>query len=138
LGVVLIGFSLYNLIAPRLLAVQSDKLAYVFGLVAGILGGAYNANGPPVVIYGTLRRWSPDQFRASLQAYFLPTGLAILIGNALAGLWTPTVLRLYAYALPGMMLAIFLGGRLNRVIPGGQFNRVVYVLLIVMGVLLFA
>jgi uncharacterized membrane protein YfcA len=137
LGVVLIGFSLYNLIAPRLLAVQSDKLAYAFGLVAGILGGAYNANGPPVVIYGTLRRWSPDQFRASLQAYSLPTGLAILIGNALAGLWTATVLRLYAYALPGMMLAIFLGGRLNRVIPGGQFNRVVYVVLIVMGVLLF-
>jgi hypothetical protein len=29
-------------------------------------------NGPPLVIYGALRRWTPERFRATLQGYFLP------------------------------------------------------------------
>ncbi len=137
LGAVLILFGLYSLIRPRLPTLRSEQLAYPFGLLAGVLGGAYNTNGPPVVIYGTLRGWSPESFRATLQAYFFPTGLMILIGHGLAGLWTPTVLRLYAWALPAILLAVLLGGRLNRVVSQGQFNRVVYVFLVVIGVLQF-
>ena len=137
LGVVLIAFGLYNLIAPKLTRLRSDKLAYVFGLIAGVLGGAYNTNGPPVVIYGTLRGWSPESFRTTLQCYFLPTGGLILVSHGLAGLWTPEVLRLYAYALPVIMLAIFLGGRVSKAVSGGRFNRIVYACLVVMGGLLF-
>lgn len=137
LGVVLIGFGLYNLVKPNLPPLRSEKLAYLFGWVAGVLGGAYNTNGPPVVIYGTLQKWDPENFRATLQCYFLPTGLMILIGHGLAGLWTPTVLRLYIYSLPVIMLAIFVGGKLNKVMSGGQFNRVIYALLVVMGALMF-
>lgn len=138
LGVLLIAFGLLNLINPKLPTFRNEKLAYVFGLVAGVLGGAYNTNGPPVVVYGTLRRWSPDSFRSTLQAYFLPTGGTILISHGLAGLWTPDVLRLYVYALPFIMLAIYLGGRVNKVISSGRFNRIIYVSLVVMGALLFA
>jgi hypothetical protein len=138
LGVLLIAFGLLNLINPKLPTFRNEKLAYVFGLVAGVLGGAYNTNGPPVVVYGTLRRWSPDSFRSTLQAYFLPTGGMILISHGLAGLWTPDVLRLYVYALPFIMLAIYLGGRVNKVISSGRFNRIIYVSLVVMGALLFA
>jgi len=137
LGVVLIAFGLYNLIAPKLTRLRSERLAYVFGLIAGVLGGAYNTNGPPVVVYGTLRGWSPESFRTTLQCYFLPTGGLILISHGLAGLWTPEVLRLYAYALPVIMLAIFLGGRVSQAVSGGQFNRIIYACLVVMGVLLF-
>ncbi len=137
LGVVLIGFGLYNLVKPNLPPLRSEKLAYLFGWVAGVLGGAYNTNGPPVVIYGTLQKWDPENFRATLQCYFLPTGLMILIGHGVAGLWTPTVLQLYVYSLPVIMLAIFVGGKLNKVMSGGQFNRVIYALLVVMGALLF-
>lgn len=138
LGVLLIAFGLLNLINPKLPTFRNEKLAYVFGLVAGVLGGAYNTNGPPVVVYGTLRRWSPDSFRSTLQAYFLPTGGMILISHGLAGLWTPDVLRLYVYALPFIMLAIYLGGRVNKVISSGRFNRIIYASLVVMGALLFA
>jgi len=137
LGILLIAFGLYNLITPKLPTFHNQKLAYVSGLIAGVLGGAYNTSGPPVVVYGTLRGWSPDSFRSTLQAYFLLTGGMILIGHGLAGLWTPTVLRLYAYALPIIMLAIFLGGRANKVLSVGRFNRIIYASLIVMGGLLF-
>ena len=137
LGILLIAFGLYNLIAPKLPTFRNEKLAYVFGLIAGVLGGAYNTSGPPVVVYGTLRGWSPDSFRMTLQAYFLSTGGMILISHGLAELWTPTVLRLYVYALPIIMLAIFLGGRASKVLSGERFNRIIYASLVVMGVLLF-
>ena len=137
LGILLIAFGLYNLLTPKLPTLGSKNLAFVFGLIAGVLGGAYNTSGPPVVVYGTLRGWSPDSFRTTLQAYFLLTGGMILIIHGLAGLWTPTVLRLFAYSLPIIMLAIFLGGRANKVLSAGRFNRIIYASLIVMGGLLF-
>jgi uncharacterized membrane protein YfcA len=135
LGMLLILFGLYNLTSPRLPTVRSQAYAYVAGFVAGILGGAYNTSGPPVIIYGTLCRWSPERFRATLQGYFL-TSVFIVIGHGLAGLWTTQTLKLYAYALPGVIIAIFLGGRLNRAIPQGSFDRFVYAALMVMGILL--
>lgn len=137
LALLIISFSLYNLLKPRLVALTDDKLAYAFGLLAGILGGAYNTNGPPVVVYGTLREWPAGSFRATLQSYFLPTGFLILLSHGLAGLWTPTVLRLYAVALPVVFLAVWLGSRLNRSIPRGKFDKYVHLFLIVVGATLF-
>ncbi|MEJ2749870.1 MAG: sulfite exporter TauE/SafE family protein, partial [Anaerolineae bacterium] len=46
LAVVIICFSAYRLIKPRLTAIKSETPAYVFGFFAGVLGGAYNTNGP--------------------------------------------------------------------------------------------
>lgn len=137
LGALLVAYGLYNLFAPRLPETQSEGLAYVFGFVAGVLGGAYNTNGPPVVVYGALRRWPPESFRATLQGCFVLTGLMILVGHGLAGLWTPLVLRLYLWSLPAILLAVFLGARLNRRIPRESFGRLVYAFLVVVGVLFF-
>jgi len=136
LALLIVSFSLYNLLKPKLLALADDKPAYAFGLLAGILGGAYNTNGPPVVIYGTLRRWPAESFRATLQGYFLPTGLLIVLGHGLAGLWTPSVLRFYVISLPVVFLAILLGSKLNRSIPQGKFDRYVHIFLILLGTML--
>jgi uncharacterized protein len=135
LGLLLILYGLYSLLAPELPAVRGHWAAYVFGFVAGVLGGAYNTNGPPVVVYGALRHWSPEHFRATLQGCFLLTGLMILAGHGVAGLWTAQVLWLYLYSLPAIMLAIYLGARLNRRIPRETFSRAVYVFLVAMGAL---
>jgi uncharacterized protein len=37
-----------------------------------VFGGAYGMNGPPLVVYRAMRRWSPPHFRAILEGYFLP------------------------------------------------------------------
>jgi uncharacterized membrane protein YfcA len=136
LGVLLIAFGLYYLISPRLPYLRGEGTSYAFGLASGILGGAYNSNGPPIVIYGALRRWPPESFRATLQGVFLPTNLMIIAGHALAGLTTPTVLKLYGFSAPLMVGAALLGIRMGKHIPKGQFNRIVYGFLVVMGVLL--
>jgi uncharacterized membrane protein YfcA len=136
LGIFIIGFGLYNLISPNLPQLTTERWALITGLFAGILGGAYNTNGPPVVIYGLLRRWDPDKFRATLQGYFLPAGGAILISHGLAGMWTPPVVRLYLYSLPVILIAIFLGEKVNQIIPKGKFDKIIYGFLVIIGIFL--
>ena len=138
LAVVIITSSTYSLLKPRLTAIKSENPAYIFGFFAGILGGAYNTNGPPVVIYGSLRKWSPATFRATLQGYFFMAGIFICTGHGLAGLWTHTVGRFYLLSLPLIFVFIYLGGRLNRSIPQGKFDRIIHSLLIVIGLFLLA
>jgi uncharacterized membrane protein YfcA len=136
LALVLIAFSLYRLAKPGLQRLKSDRWAFLFGFVGGILGGAYNTNGPPVILYGILRGWKPESFRATLQSYFLPTGGAIMIGQGLAGFWTKSVITTYLYSLPLVFLAVFLGLRISRKIPAEKFNKYVYVMLLGLGIIL--
>jgi uncharacterized membrane protein YfcA len=136
LGILLMGFGAYNLFVPDLPKLLNEKWAFVTGLIAGILGGAYNTNGPPVVIYGILRRWDPEKFRATLQGYFLPTGLAILITHGVAGMWTTQVVRLYGYSIPIIIGAVLLGEKVNLLIPQGKFDKIIYGFLVVIGVFL--
>lgn len=136
LAAVIIMFSAYSLISRRPAGLKNDRLAWIFGLSAGVLGGAYGMNGPPLAIYGALRGWSPQHFRATLQAYFLPASLVILCGYWLMGLWIPAVTDYYLLALPLVGAAIFLGRLVNHRMDGRWFLRYVHLGLIVIGVLL--
>jgi hypothetical protein len=136
LAAVVIGFALFQLLRPRPARLRASWTAYPVGLLAGVLGGTYNTNGPPVVIYGTLRRWPPGVFRATLQGYFICTAVVILSGHALAGLWTARVWWLFGVSLLGVLPAIAAGEWLHRRIPTARFERAIYILLIPLGTLL--
>ena len=138
LAVVIVAFSSYCLASRRPIEIKDDRLAWLFGFGAGVLGGAYGMNGPPLVVYGTLRRWSAEHFRATLQGYFLPASLLGLGGYWLAGLWTPDVTRQYLWSLPVAGAAIVLGRTVNRRLRGRSFLLVVHVGLIGVGVVLLA
>ena len=89
-------------------------------------------------MYGSLRRWKPEYFRATLQAYFLPASLAGMIGYWLARLWTPAVNHFYIASLPGVALAVLLGRTINSRMHPHKFTSYVYAGLTVIGaVLLF-
>jgi len=137
LALIIMGFSFYSLLRPKLITLKQEWTAYPFGFMAGILGGAYNSNGPPVVIYGSLRRWPPDSFRANLQGYFFPANLIIIIGHGLGGLWTPTVGWYFLFSLPAVLLSMWIGNRLNKMIPQRDFDRYIHIILILVGALLF-
>jgi uncharacterized membrane protein YfcA len=138
LAAVIIGFSSYCLVSRSPYQLKDDRLAWAFGFGAGVLGGAYGMNGPPLVIYGSLRRWSPEHFRATLQGYFLPASLLGMSGYWLAGLWTPAVTGYYLGSLPLALAAIFLGRTINRRMPGRSFLRYIHVGLLVVGAVLLA
>ena len=136
LAAVIIAFSAHSLFGRERGELATDRFAWVFGFSAGILGGAYGMNGPPLAVYGSLRRWKPQHFRATLQGYFLPASLAGLWGYRLAGLWTPAVNRLYLLSLPAVAVAIVVGRIINRRLSHRQFLLYVHYCLIVIGVIL--
>lgn len=133
LGVVVAGFAMAALRGRGSYALANDRLAWIFGLSAGVLGGAYGMNGPPLVMYGALRQWPPEQFRATLQGYFLPASLIGMAGYYAAGLWTPGVSRYYLLSLPTALLAIGLGRVINRRLDADRFFVYVYAGLIASG-----
>ena len=133
LGLVVAAFAVVALRGGASYALKDDRFAWLFGVSAGVLGGAYGMNGPPLVMYGALRRWSPEQFRATLQGYFLPASLVGMLGYYAAGLWTPVVTRHYLHTLPAALLAIGLGRAINRRFDERRFFVYVYAGLIASG-----
>lgn len=123
--------------SPPQLREDSRKWLLSCGFFAGVLGGAYGMNGPPLVIYGAMRRWSPQHFRATLQAYFLPASVIAMAAYFAAGLWVPAVTHYYLISLPVAIPAIFLGRVLNHRLPGEAFLKYVYGGLVLVGVVLF-
>jgi uncharacterized membrane protein YfcA len=133
LGLVVAGFAVSALRNRGSYALPDDRLAWLFGVGAGVLGGAYGMNGPPLVVYGALRRWSPEHFRATLQGYFLPASAIGMIGYWAAGLWTPGVTRYYLVSLPTALLAIALGRQINRRVDADRFFVYVHAGLVLSG-----
>ena len=136
LALIIIGFSSYSLYKPKLIELKAEWPAYPFGFLAGILGGAYNSNGPPVVIYGTLRTWGPEEFRATLQGYFLPSSVIIVAGHGMGGLWNADVWKYFLLSLPVTLFTIWFGNRMQRLIPPGHFDKWIHATLILVGILL--
>lgn len=130
LACMIIAFSGFSLLHPRGFSLKNDRLAWIFGFCAGITGGSYGMNGPPLAIYGVLRGWSPERFRATLQGYFLPASMLGLIGYGLAGFWTREVSFLSVYSLPAIASGIFIGRQLNRRIAPRRFTNYIYFILI--------
>jgi uncharacterized protein len=138
LGGTIVAFSVYALVGRSRLHLPHDSRAWLLGcgFVAGVMGGAYGMNGPPLAIYGAMRRWSAQHFRATLQGYFLPASLVGMIGYWLAGLWTRDVTRYYAWSLPATILATVIGRAVNHRMADGRFLRYVYAFLIAVGAVL--
>jgi hypothetical protein len=138
LAAVIISFAAYSLTGRSRLELRSDSRAWMLacGFSAGVLGGAYGMNGPPLVIYGSMRRWSAQQFRATLQAYFLPASIIGMAGYWIAGLWTRPVTYYYLRGLPVALPAVLIGRWINHRVSGNAFLKWVYVGLAVVGLLL--
>lgn len=138
LGLAIIAFSSYGLLRRRLVALRDDRLVWAFGFSAGVLGGAYGMNGPPLAIYGTLRGWSTQRFRATLQGYFLPASIMAMAGYWLVGLWNSNVTHYYLVSLPGVAVATLLGQLVTSRMNTLLFMRSVNMGLILVALILLA
>jgi uncharacterized membrane protein YfcA len=133
LAVFIVAFSVYSLVSGSRFELKNDRLVWLFGFAAGVLGGAYAMNGPPLVVYGALRRWSREHFRATLQGYFLPASVVGMAGYWATGLWVPAVTRYYLVCLPAALAAIFLGRVVNRSLKDRSFALYLHIGLIMVG-----
>lgn len=138
LGLLILLYSTFSLIGKRTIHLEKDNMLWLFicGFSAGVLGGAYGINGPPLVIYGNMRKWSAKHFRATLQGYFLPMGIISMFAYWYKGVWGHEVTYYYLITLPVVIPTIFLGRYLNHRLKDGAFFKYVCMGLIIIGTLL--
>jgi len=130
---IVLSYALYSLLSPTLPELKTDRWLSAFGFISGILTGAYNMGGPPVVIYGNARRWSPEQLRSNLQGISFFKTSVLLTDHILRGHFTVPLLAGYAKASPVIFIALTLGfvfaGRINV----ERFRQIILILLVVIG-----
>lgn len=143
LGIALMAYGIYSLIRHFFAYTETkDRLHHplwglLFGFASGVFGSAYNFNGVPVAVYGSLRGWHPNNFRSTMQAYFFISGTLIVTGQALSGMWNMNVFALYLFSLPAMVAGIVVGTLLHRNISTVKFQRYVFLLIASLGLVLF-
>ncbi len=133
LGVLLVAYALYALIGMQLPTLSRPSWGFLFGFAAGVLGGAYNTGGPPAIIYGNMRRWSPLEFKGNMQAFFIVGSTALLVTHLLAGNVTMQTVSSVLWSIPAAAVGMVLGFMLDRYVSPDLFRKGVLVLLIALG-----
>ena len=135
-GILLVAFCVWSIFGKKTPQLISPIWAWPFGFGAGVMGGAVTATGPPVVMYSATQGWTPEESRATMQGFFLPNSMFILVSHAVSGLWTAEMFRLYFMVVPLCLLAIPLGGALASRMSRARFEVFTMVVLLLSGVLL--
>jgi uncharacterized membrane protein YfcA len=149
LGVVLLAYALFRITLRNRFAVEvappsgnptwGGRLTSIFvGLTAGLLGGAYATDGPPLVIYGDVKGWPKESFRSILQAVFLVDGILIIAWHGAGGLVSGEVITYSAYGIPGMLVGLGAGIWVDRRVNHELFHKMLLALIILLGVSLIA
>lgn len=138
LGGLLIAYALYRQTRPATRHRVGAGWVFGAGFLAGCLGGAYNTPGPPVIVYGALRQWPKQSFKGVLQATFLVNGALVVASHFAARHLTATVLNLYLWAGPALLLGVWVGSGLDSRLNRRWFERVVTVVIFLLGVSLMA
>jgi uncharacterized membrane protein YfcA len=133
LGIIIVIYAIYALFQFKLPKLHNHIWPWGVGFLAGILGGAYNTSGPPVIIYGDCRRWPPAEFKSNLQGFFVVSSTFILIGHAVSGNLAQIVWQYYLWSIPAIALGILAGTSLDRFMKPKRFRTIVLVLLIILG-----
>jgi len=135
LGVFLVLYCLWSLLVSLKVGQRAihDRWGYLAGLASGVLGGAFNTGGPPLVVYATLKSWDKDAATSTLQVLFALTSVIAIGGHIGAGRFTGEIVELLLLLIPVIGLGVWLGGRLYDRIDQATFRKGMLGLLLVAG-----
>lgn len=136
LGALLVLYSCIGLLfqpRPRQLP---GELGYLAGFCSGCITSLLSAGGPPVIMYSTLMNWKPEEIRATLTAFFVcNAGLTVMV-HAAHGMTTVLTLKYFLVTMPLILAGTNTGSLLNKRIGQRLYLRLVYLLLLPMGILM--
>jgi hypothetical protein len=113
---------------------QHSTWAYGMGFVSGVLSGAYNVGGPPLVIYANCRGWDAEAFKSNLQGVAFFNGITVLINQFMNGRITPLIWETFVLLLPAVIIGSWLGLYADKFIDEVRFRKVVLVVLMALGI----
>lgn len=134
-GVLIILFSLYNLIRPKLPEAKEAGYALdtTVGVFNGLLGGSTGLGGILPTIWCGMRGWKKDEQRAVFQPTAVATFLMTIVWLGGTGALTPDIARLFAIGLPALIAGTWLGWKLYGRLDEATFRTVVLYVLLVSG-----
>lgn len=132
-GVTLISFSFYSLFVRSLNRFIHERWAVLFGFLAGCLGGAITATGPPVIVYTSLQPWNKDKIKATLQGFFFFSGLAVVFSHAVSGVTTELVIMYFIVSIPFLIVGTYAGSFFYGMVKEEGYKRIILILLALLG-----
>lgn len=135
LGIFIMLFVLFTVVTRKREFQPAERWwAYPAGFLGGAFGGAFNAAGPPAVVYASTQPWEPDKVRASLQVFLAFAGIFAVIGHTLTGLVTASTLYIDLVTFPAPLIGMWFGVKLGRIINPETFRAILMMVLFLMGV----
>jgi uncharacterized protein len=135
IGVVLIAYSVYGLLRPRLPDLKAAGRAAdgPVGFFGGVLGGATGLAGILVTIWSGLRGWPKDEQRAVFQPAGVATFVMIAIWLGGTGMVARDTIIDFVIGFPAVLAGIWAGLKLYGKLDESGFRKVVLALLLVSG-----
>jgi uncharacterized membrane protein YfcA len=135
-GLLLVGYCAFMLFAAGRVRVAGGgaKAEAAIGIGGGVLGGIAGLSGVLPIVWATLKGWSKEQRRVSLQVFNMIVLTATLVVSLMRGLIGMSLLATFAVALPGTFLGARLGVMLYRRVDDMSFERIVLALLLISGI----
>lgn len=106
--------------------------------LGGIIHGAFSSGGPFIVVYATKKLQSKGAFRATLSAIWLTLNSIIIAANLIHGSYSTEVLKTVLVMLPFLLAGMIAGNIAHKKIESGFFSKLVYSVLLISGVFMFA
>lgn len=136
LGGVLIVVSIYFfLISGRFRIKPSIPAQAGMGTLSGLMGGFFAMQGPPAVIYFLSCTETKEQYMALISTYFVISNTMMTLFRAGNGFVSEAVGKAWLFAVPAILVGIWLGTKVYRNIPISTLRRVIYAYMALAGVL---
>jgi uncharacterized membrane protein YfcA len=135
LGIILCAYGTWGLLKPSTDFRLSDAWGILFGFMAGALGAALNTSGPPVIVYVSLKGWTKDRIKGTLQAFFGVLNILVIIWFLYNGVITGKTCSDFLLTAPGVLAGLFLGHTLYSRINDILYARILNLLLLCCGIM---
>lgn len=139
IGIIALVFVLYQAVRSQVLQVVEQKrpsptTGFLLGTTSGFVSTLAHVGGPPMIIYMLPQKLPRNLFVGTTVVYFFIVNLVKLVPYAWLGLLAAGNLTITVLLLPVLFIGTKLGVWLNRRFSELWFNRVVYLILLLVGI----
>lgn len=135
LAIFLITYASFAIFVKTPILPSSWRLSLVTGALAGFFSASFNVHGPLVGIYATQQK-SVDRYEVKdiITTFMFIVGIMTLFGHTISGRMTTEVLSLLVYAVPALLVGLFIGSKLFSKFSGSAIKKIIHVFVLVAGI----
>lgn len=114
---------------------QTRTAAILLGSAAGVFGGAFDIQGPPLCVYGDAKGWSPAQFRNNILAVVCLNSAFVVAVDYFQGILGSFYYSYFCLtSLPGVLLGLVAGQYASERIDPVLFKNLVLLMCLGLGI----